>query len=846
MVDAPGHMRRVARLLAALWVCAAACGVRSRAPERRECLSSAELARVAARANSPTEEQAMKKLDLSLQHRVKAMEDAARQQARRAGPTSAATPAAAPVPCIEPHVEVTVWFTGNADDLIAAGLELGWRDRNDRGLWFATGQIAPSRLTELAAIEHVVSVHETKQATPELSDSVRAIRVQDLRAAHSEVTGTGVVVAIFDAGFDWTHGSFRDNTTGRTRLLAIWDFMIGRLPSEVGFQARDPNDPTKRLPALGVYYDRDDIDFSLGYPVTKTNPVKVRTTDPPKPSEPNQPDRQSGHGTHVGGIAAGDGSPLPCCQPWSAGQYKGVAPRADIIVVRGSPNDGLLPRALSFIDEIAGTKPVVVNISAGQNEGPHDGTTIAEKAIDRFMTKPGRVVVKSAGNEGNTKKHGRVTVPAQQAGPPPAPGLAELDVVIPAEMKARDELQLWYSQQESLELQLAVEGGPVSNWLAQQGSITLDANTLSPPTRLEARATPSAAENGDRKVDLSVTEHKSTSALTVKLRFRNAGARPVVVDGWISKGTRGLTFADPTVEGTLTTPGTALSAIVVANHTLGSSGCDSGSAIHESSSRGPVRVAPADPDAAKPTLAAPGTGITSAKPDGDCCCCPEWLESHYQSLSGTSMSAPHVAGAIALMLQKNPALTATQVRDLLKDNVTKVNGPANEWGAGKLDVLRAWEAVPAPATPASLAARASSGAATLAAPAPAPVPLSVMHPALRVLRETVRGLPDGELCAALVSRHFSEVRRLVNSNLKVAAMWHRADGPRMLRRLAVGTVEAGAPAPLRGDGDRAYLMRMLKQLHRYGSPALRASIERHQALLLSMLEVPLAARLATA
>lgn len=828
-------------------------------------MSREELAQLAARGPAPTEEELMKKLDPRLVTLVMDMEKAAREVRETNAGARASSPAEPP--CIDAQLEVMVWFTGDADDLVAAGLKLEWRDRNDRGFWYATGQIAPSRLAELVAIEHVVSIEPTNKMTPELSDSVPAIGVRALRLANADATGAGVVVAIIDSGFDWTHGSFRD-ATGRTRLLAIWDFHLpGNSPvaGEIGFQARDPADPTRRLDASGVYYDRDDINFSLGYEVTKASPVRVRTRDPERPFDPKQPDLRHGHGTHVGGIAAGDGSPVPCCRPWGAGRYEGVAPGAEIIAIRGDSTDAQLPRSLSFIDEIAGDKPVVVNVSAGINSGPHDGTTPAEKAIDWFVSLPnGRVFVKSAGNEGNTGKHGRLTVPPQAAGPPPVPGIAELDVIVPAGMNESDTMELWYSQQGSLELQITPHGAaPGPSWLGQEGNRQFAIDPDDPQMRVIAAATAQRPENGDRRILLLAPKHPGQSELTFTMRFRNAGAGPVVVDGWISKGAKGLTFASPTVEGTLTTPGTALHAIAVANHRLPSSSCGSGGGIHESSSRGPVRVVPADPAQAplyaKPTLAAPGTGITSAKPSAGCRCCPEWLQDHYQPLSGTSMAAPHVAGVIALMLQKNKTLTSAQIRALLEANTTPVEGPPNEWGAGKLDAQRAWEAVPAPAPVTPLApaptARAAAGAADAhqaaapraptAAP-PAPVTPSMLHPALQALRELMHRAPEGELCAALVSRHFSEVRRLINNNVKVAAMWHRADGPRMLRRLAVGTVEADAPAPLRDHRDRAYLVRMLEQLHRHGSPLLRASIDRHQALLLRMLEAPLAAQFAPA
>jgi subtilisin family serine protease len=88
-----------------------------------------------------------------------------------------------------------------------------------------------------------------------------------------------------------------------------------------------------------------------------------------------------------------------------------------------------------------------------------------------------------------------------------------------------------------------------------------------------------------------------------------------------------------------------------------------------------------------PTLTAPGDEIISTIP----------LPADFGPMKGTSMSAPLVAGAAALMLQLNPGLTAEDVRKKLvqtarSDDQTR-QGSKNQWGAGKLDVRKALASV---------------------------------------------------------------------------------------------------------------------------------------------------------
>ncbi|MFI1093820.1 S8 family serine peptidase [Streptomyces sp. NPDC020917] len=117
---------------------------------------------------------------------------------------------------------------------------------------------------------------------------------------------------------------------------------------------------------------------------------------------------------------------------------------------------------------------------------------------------------------------------------------------------------------------------------------------------------------------------------------------------------------------------------------------DSDGNIASFSSRGPSDF---DNGLIKPDVSAPGVAIRSA-----------WPGSTYAVASGTSMAAPSVAGAIALLWSAAPALehdigetrllldkTATHVKDLSCGGTAELN---NVWGNGKLDVYAAVQAAP--------------------------------------------------------------------------------------------------------------------------------------------------------
>jgi subtilisin family serine protease len=138
---------------------------------------------------------------------------------------------------------------------------------------------------------------------------------------------------------------------------------------------------------------------------------------------------------------------------------------------------------------------------------------------------------------------------------------------------------------------------------------------------------------------------------------------------------------------------------------------DNGGAVAPGSSRGPSACA--DDDAPFPELVAPGVNVRSTD-----------LFDLYAPFSGTSIAAAHVAGALALLLSVRPNATVLdQAAALLEGAVDLgVPGADNEYGAGRLDAVRARDRISAivppappapPAPPTLFFSRGATGPATI-------------------------------------------------------------------------------------------------------------------------------------
>jgi serine protease AprX len=99
------------------------------------------------------------------------------------------------------------------------------------------------------------------------------------------------------------------------------------------------------------------------------------------------------------------------------------------------------------------------------------------------------------------------------------------------------------------------------------------------------------------------------------------------------------------------------------------------------SSRGPVDLYGLP--YSKPDVSAPGLDITST--------IPVRYGSSYGNASGTSMATPHVSGTVALMLEKNPTLKPSEIKNILESSSIDLGLPGrdNDFGSGRIEAYKA-------------------------------------------------------------------------------------------------------------------------------------------------------------
>lgn len=543
--------------------------------------------------------------------------------------------------------DVLVRFRGDAGRLA----DLGAQVRSVAGD-VATAVVALRAVQRLEQDPDTIFIELSRPAFPLLDRSVQAIHADTVHRASPPIRGAGTVIGIIDVdGIDFHHPDFIVAAGGapRTRIAWLWDQQAagpraaGAVPARWGY---------------GVEYSAADIDRDLA------SAAPYAVVD-------HRPDLEGailGHGTHMAGIAAGNGRALE-------GKYTGVAPEAEIVFVnttssgtRGLGDMSRLCDAIAYVFDRAGDRPCVASISLGDNLGPHDGTSLVERFIDAAVARPGRAVVVAAGNSNDRGQHAEICVP-------PA-GAASLELIVPPSARFGEAIEIWYPGDDRLELTVVGPGGERAASVPPGTSLAvLDMGVGAVAVSSIVRD----GRNGDNVIGLLLQPGGPLGRLASgrwRLELRRVQDASPAVGGvchaWID-GNTDARWAHP-AKGrcTLTTPATSRGAITVGNCMPSLSG-----GVSDTSSRGPTRDGRRKPD-----VVAPGRAITAPL----ACATPLAREQAYESGFGTSQAAAHVAGVAALLFQcRGGSLDALSLKALLASTAERAGSgdawdPAAGWG----------------------------------------------------------------------------------------------------------------------------------------------------------------------
>lgn len=385
----------------------------------------------------------------------------------------------------------------------------------------------------------------------------------------------------------------------------------------------------------------------------------------------------SGHGTHIAGICAGNGRA-------SNGNNQGVAPESSLIVVKLKNETASvytdyanLMMAVNFAVRFANSRslPLSINISYGSNDGSHTGSSLLELFMEQVSLYGKNVICAATGNEGLTRRHASLNLlptihsseimfssDSSQIHNSNRSVISSKNIysesmdftIAPGERNLY--LEIWQSFADDFSYELFAPSG-LENFIfpATPGIYTYTiANTtiyltinnptpyqpfrqyflsFSPNNTVFSNNTNPAQPNFTEPLQQEALQFITSGTWTLRITPTPTGK---IVDGqlqfWLpsKEATNSATgFLSPSYDMTFTIPSTASSVISV-------SGYDSNLDVFAPfSGQGFSNAMNTKPD-----LCAPAVNILSTAPNGG-----------YTIRTGTSMAAPFVTGASALLMQ---------------------------------------------------------------------------------------------------------------------------------------------------------------------------------------------------
>ena len=477
--------------------------------------------------------------------------------------------------------------------------------------------------------------------------------------------GAGVIVGFVDTGINYTDSLFR-NVDGSTRIIGIWDQTNNSDNSN-----NIENETAKPISAFSALYGTQYTAEEINLALNSDNPASIVPTRD-----------ENGHGTFLASIAAGN-------RDERAG-FSGAAPQASIAMVKLKPakqylrdfyliRDGAdayqendIMMGVSYLYFLARkySMPLVVCIPLGTNMGSHMGMSRLGQYLNQVSLSNGSAVITAAGNETGARHHFRAVMDADTD-----EVTAELRV---GEREAGFSMELWAENMGAYTVGFISPTGEV----AREISVPLRGeNTVSfllEQTQITVYTQIADVSAGSQFIFMRF-ENPMSGIWRILIRnsldIRETFHIWLPVRGFISDETY---FLRPDPDTIITDPGNARYPITVTayDHTKNS--------IYIHASRGyslSGRI--------KPDLAAPGVNILGASVSGR----------RLTRMSGTSVSAAHLAGAAAILLNwgvlnanypylNTPVLKSIFVRGAQRNPA--LTYPNREFGYGTLNLYEAF------------------------------------------------------------------------------------------------------------------------------------------------------------
>jgi minor extracellular serine protease Vpr len=500
-----------------------------------------------------------------------------------------------------------------------------YEQRRDFGtLWNGISVRADAdAIATIAGSRHVSAVYPVaviEAPDPQISpDLATALTMTGADAARSELgyTGDGLSVAIIDTGIDYNHPDLGGDGDDAKRYTAT--------------SADD------RVLTDGDGTPHARITHGWDYVGTEFNPA-----DPDAPLEPDEnpdPRDTQGHGTHVAGIVGADQEDR---DEGVTGVAPGVTFGAYKVFGPGSTTADVIVDALEDAFE-DGMDIVNMSLGAAFVWGQDYPTTEASNEL----AAQGIVVVNSAGNSGGD---GTWTLSAP----------ANAHDIISVASADNTMFEAYVFEVEQLD-------DPVP-YMEMGGAELPPTEGESEPLVWLGRAC--VDTEGDQLLDdpagkVALVERGDCTFAEKYLAAANAGATGVIIHNNVG-GMFAGTVGDAGIDGVWSAgisrgDGLALRGLIDEGETVLLSFSDETASLPNPTGGLVSSFSSYGQDVELefgPSVMAPGGLITSTYP---------LARGEYSALSGTSMSAPHVAGAVALLLEAEPNLDPFQVRDRLQN-----------------------------------------------------------------------------------------------------------------------------------------------------------------------------------